>query len=135
MFESQEALEKLLADGWQPIAPPRAYDFGGPKDVRAVQIRLAMAGEPPVPLFEALKRLLLTEWDPLEVQTRPAAQSEYDGYAFRIWVALTHGATAGQVESYLNTVLTGDMRAEVKPGLNAAIAKKAVLLSAQSAKR
>ena len=129
MNETQQALEQLLADGWQPIAPPRAYDFGSQKDIRAVQIRLAMAGEPPVPLFEAIKRLLWTEWDPLDVNAKPAAQSEYDGYAFRVWVALGRGATASQIESYLNGVTTGDMRAEVATGLNGAIAKKAVALA------
>jgi hypothetical protein len=129
MSETQQALEQLLADGWQPIAPPRAYAFGGQDDIRAVQIRLAMAGEPPVPLFEALKRLLWREWDPLEVNGKPAAQAEYDGYAFRIWVALGRGATAGQIEGYLTGVATGDMRAEVAPGKNADIAKKAIALA------
>jgi hypothetical protein len=129
MSETQQALEQLLADGWQPIAPPRAYAFGGQNDIRAVQIRLAMAGEPPVPLFEALKRLLWRDWDPLEVNTKPAAQAEYDGYAFRIWAALGRGASASQIETYLNGVTTGDMRADVAPGKNADIAKKAVALA------
>ena len=129
MSEARQALEQLLADGWQPISPPRAYAFGGANDIRAVQIRLAMASEPPVPLFEALKRLLWTDWDPLEVNAKPAAQNEYDGYAFRIWVALGRGATAAQIETYLNGVTTGDMRVEVAAGHNGAIARKAVALA------
>lgn len=125
MSEPLEALEQLLASGWQPISPPRAYEFGGTNDIRAVQIRLALNHEPPIPRLEALKRLLREEWDPLEVAKSPAALGEYDGYAFRIWVALERGATADQIEGYLDRVITGDMRAEVAAGLNRAIAKKA----------
>jgi hypothetical protein len=129
MSETLQALEQLLADGWQPIAPPRAYAFGGQNDIRAVQIRLALAQEAPIPLLEALRQLLWREWDPLDVNRSPAAQGEYDGYAFRIWVALGRGATAGQIAAYLDGVTTGDMRAEVAPGLNGRIAKKAAALA------
>jgi len=115
-----------LADGWDPIAPPRAYDFGGPKDVRAVQIRLALAQERPIPRLEALKRLLWQDWDPLGVNRSPAALAEYDGYAFRVWVALERGAGVDEIEAYLDRVISGDMRAEIAAGLNKAIAKKAV---------
>ncbi len=125
MSEALDDLDRLIADGWEPIAPPRAYAFGGQNDIRAVQIRLAMAQEPPIPKLEAIKRLLWEEWDPLEVNGKPAARSEYDGYAFRIWAALERGATADQVERYLTGVTTGDMRAEVAEGLNKRIAKKA----------
>ena len=126
MSEPLDDLARLLADGWDPIAPPRAYAFGGQNDIRAVQIRLALAHEPPIPKLEALKRLLWSEWDPLDVGGSPAAMSEYDGYAFRIWVALERGASADKVEAYLNGVTTGDMRADVAPGLNGKIAKQAV---------
>jgi hypothetical protein len=125
MSEALEALEQLLADGWTPIAPPRAYDFGGGNDIRAVQIRLALNQEPPIPKLETLKRLLWEEWDPLDVNRSPAAQSEYEGYAFRIWVALERGASADQVEAYLDRVITGDMRADIASGLNRRIAKAA----------
>ncbi len=91
-----------------------------------MQIRLALAQERPIARLEALKRLLWQEWDPLDVNRSPAAQSEYDGYAFRLWVALERGATAEQVEAYLDRVISGDMRAEIAAGLNKAIAKKAV---------
>jgi hypothetical protein len=126
MSQALEELERLLADGWQPIAPPRAYAFGSPNDIRAVQIRLALAQERPIPRLEALKRLLWEQWDPLDVNRSPAAQSEYDGYAFRIWVALERGADAEEIELYLDRVITGDMRADIAPGLNRKIAKSAV---------
>ena len=125
MSEALEALEQLLADGWTPIAPPRAYAFGGQNDIRAVQIRLALNHEPPIAKLETLKRLLREEWDPLDVGGSPAAQHEYDGYAFRLWVALDRGATAEQIEAYLDRVTTGDMRADVADGHNKRIAKKA----------
>jgi hypothetical protein len=125
MKEHLDALEQLIADGWDPIAPPRAYAFGGQNDIRAVQIRLALAQERPIPRLEALKRLLWEQWDPLDVNRSPAAQSEYDGYAFRLWAALERGATADQVQAYLDRVITGDMRADIADGLNKTIAKKA----------
>ncbi len=127
MSEPLDDLERLLADGWAPIAPPRGYGsgFGGQQDIRAVQIRLALNHEPPIPNLEALKNLLWEEWDPLGVNESLAAQSEYDGYAFRIWVALERGATADQVEAYLDRVVTSDMRVEIEPGLNENIAERA----------
>ncbi len=121
-------LGKLLADGWQPIAPAGASDFGGQKDIRAVQIRLALAQEPPEPLLEAIKQLLWREWDPMGVNKSPAAQGEYDGYAFRIWVALHRKATAEQIEAYLERSSTEGMGRGVAPGLNGKLARKIVAM-------
>ena len=128
MSEPLEDLERLLADGWSPVAPARGYGvggFGGQLDIRAVQIRLALNHEPPIANLEAIKQLLWEDWDPLGVNGSPAAQSEYDGYAFRIWVALERGATADQVEAYLDRVLANDLRVEGEPGLNEHIAEQA----------
>ncbi len=128
MSDALDDLERLLADGWTPITAPRGYGyggFGGQNDIRAVQIRLALNHEPPIPKLEALKRLLLREWDPLQVNGSPMAQGEYDGYAFRIWVALERGADADQVEAYLDRMVSSDMRADVAPGLNKRISAKA----------
>jgi hypothetical protein len=124
-------LEQLLADEWEPIAPQRGYGFGSQKDIRAVQIRLELAQGLPDPLLAALTQLLFHEWDPLKVSHSAAALAEYDGYAFRIWVALWRGATLEQIEAYLNRVASTDMRAETAPGLNRAVAEAAVQLAAE----
>lgn len=70
-----------------------------------------MTGEA-APQKEALRALLLRDWDPIGIAGEPAAQDEYDAYADHIARRLNAGASLGEIESYLRTVVRNDMRME-----------------------
>jgi hypothetical protein len=50
-----------------------------------------------IPELEAIKRLLLTEWDPIGVNGIPEAADEYDMYAMPILVRLQSGASVDSI--------------------------------------
>lgn len=64
---------------------------------------------------DALRALLLRDWDPIGIADEPAAQDEYDTYADDIAQRLSTGATLAEIESYLRNVVLDRMRMEDDP--------------------
>lgn len=48
-----------------------------------------------------IRRVLLTEWDPIGIRDEPLAQDEYDAYARRIATMLSSGASVSELMDYL----------------------------------
>ena len=78
--------------------------------------------------LEALKSLLLREWDPLGLSNCDGAEGHYDPYAVRILEMLTEGADAVVVASYLNSVVTFEMSLTANLECDRAIATNAVAI-------
>ncbi len=57
----------------------------------------------------AIKRVLLTKWDPIGVSEVAEAQDEYDAYVSEVYRLLLRGAVARQVFDYLWWVETKHM--------------------------
>jgi hypothetical protein len=55
----------------------------------------------------AIRRILMEDWDPIGVRDWPDAVTEYDTYVGGVGEMLHEGASAAEVEAYLN-----DMREE-----------------------
>jgi hypothetical protein len=55
--------------------------------------------------LEAIKRLLLHEWDPIGLSDCDGAESHYDTYGLRVSKMLEKGADAVAIASYLTRVL------------------------------
>lgn len=62
-----------------------------------------------IPELDAIKRLLLNEWDPIGVAGISEAVDEYDSYAMRVFTMLASGATAETIAEYLGWVVTERM--------------------------
>jgi len=52
-------------------------------------------------VLPAIRRLLLTEWDPIGVANEPAARGEYDQDALALYGMLVNGASDPELEAYL----------------------------------
>jgi len=58
---------------------------------------------------DAIRRALLTEWDPIGVAHSPEAQDEYDGYVSTVYKLLIRRAAVGEIFDYLWWVETEHM--------------------------
>jgi len=60
-------------------------------------------------LLDAVKRILMGEWDPIGVKDAPDAADEYDAYAAEVCALLKRGASKQQIADYLETVVVARM--------------------------
>jgi hypothetical protein len=81
-----------------------------------------------LPELEALKVLLLREWDPIGVADIPAAADEYDSYAMQVFTFLAGDADAQYIADYLTWVVTERMGMGGNPKHDRDIAEKAVAI-------
>jgi hypothetical protein len=51
--------------------------------------------------YEAVRDVLLREWDPIDIRDQEAARDEYDTYARRLHTLLASGSSASVIETYL----------------------------------
>lgn len=84
-----------------------------------------------IPELEALKRLLLHEWDPIGIRDCEGAQDEYDSYAFELFTMLSAGADVDRVASYLDTIESDHMALRLRAERNRAIALRAAAIHAE----
>lgn len=84
-----------------------------------------------IPELEALKRLLLHEWDPIGIRDCEGAQDEYDSYAFELFTMLSSGADVDQVASYLDGIEAEHMALRLRAERNRAVAVRAVAIHAE----
>jgi hypothetical protein len=75
--------------------------------------------------LEALKRLLLEEWDPIGVAEAEGARDEYDNYAFNLFVMLSRGAAVEEIATYLDWVESEYMSLPLNADRNRAVAERA----------
>ena len=78
--------------------------------------------------LEAIKRLLLREWDPIGLSDCDGAESHYDAYALRVSEMLEEGADAVAIASYLTRVVTTELLLTANPECDRAIAAKVVAI-------
>lgn len=78
--------------------------------------------------LEALKHLLLHEWDPIGVRGAPGAVDEYDGYAFDIFVMLKSGAGEDEIAAYLDRAEAEHMGLRLRADRNRVVAQRAVAI-------
>jgi hypothetical protein len=78
--------------------------------------------------LEALKTLLLREWDPLGLGGCDGADNHYDPYAVRIFEMLTQGTDAAALANYLNSVVASEMSLMADHDCDLRIAAKAVAI-------
>jgi hypothetical protein len=78
--------------------------------------------------LEALKSLLLREWDPLGLSGCDGADNHYDPYTVRVLEMLTDGTDAAAIASYLNSVVTTEFSVTGNVACDRAIAAKAVAI-------
>ena len=57
-----------------------------------------------------IKRILLTEWDPIGVSEFPEAQDEYDAYVSEVYRLLSRQLSSREIFDYLWWVETDHMR-------------------------
>jgi len=76
------------------------------------------------PELEAIKRLLLDEWDPIGVSGIPEAIDEYDNYAMRVFVMLNSGVDSAAIARFLGEVVTSWMQLPGNSSLDQQIAHK-----------
>ena len=53
---------------------------------------------------DAIRRVLLRDWDPIGVRETPEAQDEYDGYVAPVYRYLARGASVIEIAGYLAVV-------------------------------
>ena len=53
---------------------------------------------------QEIRRILLTEWDPLNVEDSPKLADEYDRYIPGILILLKKGASVPEIEQFLREV-------------------------------
>ena len=58
---------------------------------------------------ESIRKVLLHDWDPIEVANEPLAQSEYDPYVGGIYRLLTSGASEKEIADHLWRIETEGM--------------------------
>jgi len=58
---------------------------------------------------EAIRQILLQDWDPISVRHAPEAQDEYDGYVDGVYRLLASGASADAVAEHLCAIERGNM--------------------------
>ena len=56
--------------------------------------------------LDAIKALLLHEWDPIGISDVAEANDEYDSYAVQVYTMICEGANATEIARYLNWVVT-----------------------------
>jgi hypothetical protein len=78
------------------------------------------------PELEAIKRLLLHEWDPIGILELGGPADEYDAYAFRVFSMLTRGTSVDAIASYLDWAESDQMMLRLNAARNRAIALKAI---------
>jgi len=81
-----------------------------------------------IPKLEALKRLLLKDWDPAGVGDAEGAQDEYDHHAFNVFAMLGQGAGIEEIAAYLNWLESDHMSLPLRAERNRTIATRAVAL-------
>jgi hypothetical protein len=59
---------------------------------------------------EAIRGVLLRDWDPIGVRDAPEAQDEYDGYVGTVYQYLARGASLNEIAGYLAAVERDAMR-------------------------
>ena len=59
--------------------------------------------------LEAIKSLLLHEWDPIGVSDVAEARDEYDAYALQVYKMVRENPDADAIARYLNWVVTSRM--------------------------
>lgn len=78
--------------------------------------------------LEAIKALLLHEWDPIGVSGCEGAEDEYDRYALQVCKMLVEGADAVAIARYLGWVVTSQMSLRGNPNRDHTIAAKVVAI-------
>jgi hypothetical protein len=86
--------------------------------------------EPMSSELDAIKALLLHEWDPIGISDVAEAKDEYDTYAFQMYTMLREGANETAIARYLNWVVTSRMSLPGNPDRDSAIATKAIAIHA-----
>jgi hypothetical protein len=82
--------------------------------------------------IDAIKALLLHEWDPIGVSGCSGAEDEYDRYALQVCKLLAEGADAPDIAHYLDWVVTSRMSLPRNPDHDRTIAEKAVAILKQN---
>jgi hypothetical protein len=59
---------------------------------------------------EAIRLVLLRDWDPIGVRDAPQAQDEYDGYVGGVYRLLASGATVSELAEHLLQIERESMR-------------------------
>jgi hypothetical protein len=78
--------------------------------------------------LEAIKRLLLREWDPIGLSDCDGAESHYDSYALRLSEILKEGADVMAIANYLTQVVATELFLTACPECDRAIAAKVVAI-------
>jgi len=78
--------------------------------------------------LEAIKGLLLHEWDPIGVSEFAEASDEYDAYALQVYKMVREHADADAIARYLNWVVTSQMWLPGNLDHNRAIAIKVLAI-------
>jgi hypothetical protein len=68
-----------------------------------------MFGKIDFSLLRAVRRILLSEWDPIGVRSKSATSDEYGSYAIQVYAILSSHGTADQIASYLADVERREM--------------------------
>ena len=82
--------------------------------------------------LEAIKRLLLREWDPIGLSDCDGAERHYDNYALRVFEMLKEGVDATAIASYLTRVVTTELLLTASPECDRAIATKIIAIHQES---
>jgi hypothetical protein len=64
---------------------------------------------------EAIRLVLLRDWDPIGVRDVPEAQDEYDGYVGGVYRLLVSGATLSELAEHLLQIERESMRLSPRP--------------------
>ena len=78
--------------------------------------------------LEAIKALLLHDWDPIGVSDIAGAKEEYDTFAHQAYRMIREGADATAIARYLNWVVTSRMWLPGNLDHDRAIATKAIAI-------
>ena len=73
---------------------------------------------------EAIRQVLLHDWDPLGVSSVPQAQDEYDSYVGGVHRLLASGASPRELAEHLATIETKSMGLKASPDLLMPVAEK-----------
>jgi hypothetical protein len=79
-----------------------------------------------LPKLEAIKKLLLREWDPIGIVEMGGPDDEYDEYAFRIFAMLNEGSSAEAIASYLDWAEADQMMLRLDAERNRVVARRAI---------
>ena len=79
---------------------------------------------------DAIREILLQDWDPIGVRDVPAAQDEYDGYVGGVYRLLASAASPEAVAEHLRAIETERMGlSQPQPGELLSVAKRLCRLS------